>query len=227
VDAAKDLEYDYSYKPPGGGAQAAAAHRSPIEGLLGPGERVLWAGRPPQRLLMLYMGDLVIIPFFLFWTGFACLWEAVAIGGVLAGGMDGPGLCMPLFGLPFVAIGVFMLGGRFVGDTLGRRSTHYALTDRRVMIVTGRRNQNLISVPLDKIDNVGMTIHRNGTGTLSFASPGVVQPGGYTYYKGSMGSGQGTLPAFDHIPGPKTVYDLVLKAQDDLMVRQHGYTPEQ
>jgi hypothetical protein len=32
-------------------------------------------------------------------------------------------------------------------------------------------------------------------------------------------------PAFDHIPDPKKVYDLVLKAQDDLTVRQHGYTP--
>ncbi len=59
-------------------------------------------------------------------------------------GMGGPGIFMPLFGLPFVAIGFFMLGGRFVGDVLARRSTFYALTDRRVMIVTGWQSQTVI-----------------------------------------------------------------------------------
>ncbi len=57
--------------------------------------------------------------------------------------------------------------------------------------------------------------------------PNVIRLGGITYYTGSIGNSQGTMPpSFDHIPDPKKVYDLVLKAQDDLTVRQHGYTPK-
>jgi hypothetical protein len=228
VDRSRDLKYDYTYRPPGNVAPAAEWKQSPIDGLLSPGEKVLWAGKPPQDLLILNAGDLFLIPFFLFWTGFACFWEAMAIAGLVEGGMDGPGICMPLFGLPFVAIGFFMLGARFAGDVLVRRSTFYALTGRRVMIVTGRKGRTLVSVPLEKIDNIGLTIHRNGTGTLNFAGgPDVAWLRGFTYNTGNTGNGQGNMPPFfDHIREPKKVYDLVMKAQDDLTVRQHGCTPE-
>jgi hypothetical protein len=192
-------------------------------------EKVLWRGKPPQGLLVLHIADLFIIPFFIFWTGFACFWELSVIAIFLAdpGNLAGPGICMPLFGLPFVAIGLFMLGGRFVGDFLARRRTFYALTDRRVMILTGLQGKNVTSVPLEKIDNVGMTIHRNGTGTLVFArGPNAARYSGFTYYATATGNSSNTIPAFDHIADPKKVYDLVLEAQDDLTVRQHGYTPE-
>jgi hypothetical protein len=230
VVRSQDLKYDYTYRPPRYDLPAAVRKQSPIEGLLSPGEKVLWSGQPPRGLLILRRADLFIIPFFVFWTGFACFWELSVLAIFLSGGANvaGPGICMPLFGLPFVAIGLFMLGGRFVGDVLARRRTFYALTDRRVLLVTGLRGQIVTAVPLEKIDNIGMTVHRNGTGTLVFAgSPERAKFGGITYYSGTTGNSSSPLPAFDHIGDPKKVYHLVLKAQEDLTVRQHGYTPEQ
>jgi hypothetical protein len=227
VDPSKDLKYDYTYKPHGYNVPAAGRKQSPMEALLSSGEKVLWTGQPPRNLLVLHMADLFIVPFFIFWTGFACFWEAMAIGGFLEGGMGAAGICMPLFGLPFVAIGFFMLGGRFVGDVLVRRRTYYALTDRRVLIVTGLRGQNVTTLPLERIDSVGMNIHRNGTGTLTFTGgPDAAKFGSATIYARSTGNGANAPPLFDHIADPKRVYDLILKAQDDLTVRQHGYTPE-
>jgi hypothetical protein len=224
VDLPENLKYDYTYKPPGSSATITPGRSSPIDGLLSPGEKVLWSGQPPRNLLMLNVGDLFLVPFFLFWTGFACFWEAMAITGFLSDPAS-PAICMPLFGLPFVAIGLFMLGGRFAGDVLVRRSTHYALTDRRVMIASGRRTRTVTSVPLEKIENVVMTLHRNGTGTLAFAGgPDAARFGSAYIYSRSTGDGSSPPPVFDHIPGPKNVYDLVMKAQDDLTVRQHGYT---
>jgi hypothetical protein len=226
VDLSKDLKYDYTYKPPGHDMPAKPWQRSPIDDLLGPGEKLLWAGRPPQKLVMFNIGDLFLIPFFLVWTGFACFWELAAIGIFLSDPAS-PAIIMPLFGLPFVAIGFFMLGGRFAGDVMVRRSTYYALTDRRVMIVTGRKGQTVTSVPLEKIENIGMMIHRNGTGTLNFTGvPGMAMLGSATVYARSTGKGVNTPPLFDHIVEPKKVYDMVMKAQDDLTVRQHGYTPQ-
>jgi hypothetical protein len=227
VDLSKDLKYDYTYKPPGQDTMAKQRQSSPIDDLLGQGERVLWAGRPPRNLLLLNAGDLFLVPFFLFWTGFSCLWEAIAIGGLLDSGTGSPDICMPLFGLPFVGIGLLMLAGRFIWEPQARRSTYYALTDRRVMIVTGKKSQKVVSVPLEKIENIGMTVHRNGTGTLTFTgAPGATRFGSTTIYTGNAGNSANAPPQFDHIPDPKKVYDMVMKAQDDLTVRQHGYVPE-
>jgi hypothetical protein len=230
VDPSKDLKYDYTYKPHGYNTAAAGGKQSPIDSLLSSGEKVIWTGMPPRSLLVLHMADLFIVPFFVVWTGFACFWELSVLAIFLenGGNLASPAIIMPLFGLPFVGIGFFMLGGRFIGDALVRRRTFYALTDRRVLLVTGLRGQSVTTLPLEKIDNVGLTLHRNGRGTITFGgSPDVARFGSVTVYTGSRGNSPGSMPAFDHIADPKKAYDLVLKAQDDLTVRQHGYTPEQ
>jgi hypothetical protein len=226
VDISQNLKYDYTYKPPGYDAPSSAGMQRPIDDLLSPGEKVLWRGQPPSGLLVLRHQDLVLMPFFLVWTGFSLFWELMALAMVFAGGeAAGPGICFPLFGLPFVAIGLYMLIGRFIMDVPARRRTYYALTDRRVLIVSGLRDRNVTSLPLGKIDNVEMILHRNGTGTLMFSGPMSTRMARGRYY--SSGSGyNSTIPAFDHIQDPKAVYDMALKAQDDLIVRQHGYTPQ-
>jgi hypothetical protein len=224
VDNPKNLKYDYTYKPPGPMVSPAAG-QLPINDLLSPGEHVLWSGQPPQGLVVLRAQDLAIVPFFVVWTGFSLFWEAMAVGMLFVDGESllSPALCMPLFGLPFVGIGLYMLGGRFIMDIPVRRNTYYALTDRRAMIVSGVRDRNVTSMPLDKIENVDMTLHRNGCGTLKFAGDRNVRMARVNYSMNGINYG---VPTFDHIQEPKRVYDLVLKAQDDLMVRQHGYVPE-
>lgn len=225
VDLPKNLKYDYTYKPPGYDAPYSARTREPIDEVLSPGERVLWRGQPPQSLLLFRAQDLALVPFFVIWTGFSLFWEAMAIGAFLEGGMGGPGICMPLFGLPFVAIGLFMLGGRFIMDVPARRRTYYGLTDRRVLIVSGLRDRSIVSVPLDKIHNVEMILHRNGKGTLMFSGQVKAKMARGRYYSSGVNYNS-TVPSFDHIPDPKAVYDMVLEAQDDLKVRQRGYIPE-
>ena len=224
MDTPENLKYDYTYRPPGT-VVTPAAGRSPVNDLLRPGEHVLWSGQPPQGLIVLRMQDLAVVPFFVAWTGFALFWEAAVVWAQLSSdeGMFGPGLCMTLFGLPFVAIGLYMLVGRFIADVPARRNTHYALTDRRAMIVSGVRNRNVLSVPLDRIENVDLKLHRNGKGTLTFAGHlDAAQLGGITI----RSENSTALPSFEQVESPKKVYDLVLKAQDDLTVLQHGYTPE-
>jgi hypothetical protein len=227
VDSSKNLKFDYTYRPPGYDAQTSAGQRQPIDDLLNTGEKVLWRGQPPSGLLVLRPQDLVLMPFFLVWTGFSLFWELMALGVVFAGGEDlaGPGICFPLFGLPFVAIGLYMLVGRFILDVPARRRTYYALTDRRVLIVSGLRERSVNSLLLDKIENVEMLIHRNGTGTIMFSGPRSTSMARGRYYSSGVNYNS-IVPSFDHIQNPKAVYDMILEAQDDLTVRQHGYTPK-
>ncbi len=219
MDLSKDLKYDYTYMPPD--HTRAQAPGGPINDVLSPGEKVLWSGQPPRKLLIFRASDLALLPFALIWTGFSLFWEVMALASVFSDGFDPFTLCFPLFGVPFVLIGVYLLFGRFVMDVFTRRRTYYALTDRRVLVLTTLRDRNVISMPLHKIDSVAIAIHRDSLGTLTFQSGNSQDSGSRkTYYasNGVMTSGGG--PVFDHIESPKTVYDLVLEAQEELWARQ-------
>jgi len=67
-------------------------------GLLLPGESIVWSGEPVRHRL--FRGeDAFLIPFSLFWGGFAIFWEASALR---AAGSDAG---FAVSGLPFVAVG--------------------------------------------------------------------------------------------------------------------------
>lgn len=214
----ESLKFDYTLPRSTSTSEASGEVRS----ALAPGEKLLWSGQPGQSLMIFRWSDLATIPFFIFWTGFSLFWEAMALEGVMAEGPNllSPMLCFPLWGLPFLLIGLYMLFGRFVGDYLVRRRTYYALTDRRVIIVAGMRYRSVRSALLDKLSTVDFIAHRDGRGTLVFATEGKsAQAYRYGYYSNSMGGGSSSIPAFEHIADPGSVFDMVMKAQDELMKR--------
>ena len=118
--------------------------RSRVQSELDSGERLLWAAQPdPKRFAR---GSLAIVLFGLPWTAFALFWIFMASGGLWGlfdGGMDVPSdqmpfqlfsICFPLFGLPFVLIGLGMLSAPYWAKRKALR-TAYAVTDRRVILL--------------------------------------------------------------------------------------------
>ena len=91
-------------------------------------ERLLWWGQPdPAKTFA--APDLFLIPFSVFWGGFAIFWMAAAA-------TQGAAL-FSLFGLPFVAIGLYFIFGRFVFKRRRKHQTTYGLTDRRALVAIG------------------------------------------------------------------------------------------
>ncbi len=89
---------------------------------LDPNEQLLWTGQPRHDIV--FCGaDVFVIPFSLLWGGFAIFWEV----SVIRSGADWFG---PIFGIPFVLVGLYMIVGRFIIDAQQRTHTLYTVTNK-------------------------------------------------------------------------------------------------
>jgi hypothetical protein len=113
------------------------------------GERIVWTGRPAAGV-RLSGRDVYLIPFSLLWGGFAVFWEAsvLGIGFRLPAEQASVPLSMALFGAVFVAVGLFMIFGRFLVDAWIRGRTIYALTDSRALLLRRLGGEKLITASL-------------------------------------------------------------------------------
>lgn len=122
-------------------------------------EKIHWAGsseNPPLFILQ----DILLVPFSIFWAGFSLYWEA----SVLSTHAD---IFLALAGIPFILMGLYLTFGRFVVRDMLLRSTFYAVTNRRVVVVTLWPKKRVQSLPLDVL-RVSLTLKKNGVGDLIF-----------------------------------------------------------
>lgn len=156
------------------------------------GEKILWAGQPAQGIIF-RKSDAFIIPFSLFWAGFAFFWEA----SVLAKGIT----FFAIFGIPFVLIGIHMLIGRFFTDMWRRRKTFYGLTNERMIILS---KSGVSSAPINKYTEIHFEPYANGKATIAIGSSAMVSGGSQK----SMG-GEPSVPTFEKIADGRRVYDMI------------------
>jgi len=167
-------------------------------------ERLLWAGRPAQGLV-LRKADLFMIPFSLLWGGFAIFWEYSAWS-------TGAPLLFLLFGLPFVLMGLYLIVGRFFADAYIRGRTYYAVSDARILILTEAFSRSLKSMDLKTVTDVSLSQRGIDGGTIFFgpANPLVRRAGGAW-----PGSSQGATPSFELDIGARNAYEIIRAAQRD------------
>lgn len=171
------------------------------------GERVLWTGRPKQGLV-LHASDALLIPFSLLWTAFAIVWNLAVWLTPEADEIDLP---FKLFGLFFVAIGLYFVFGRFIHDSAMRRKIAYAVTDQRVLVLRGSR---FTSLDLRRLPKLELSEHRDGTGTITFEGGSLF--GNYWRY-GGMDFWLPSLSASTQlfrIEDPRRVYQLIRENSD-------------
>lgn len=132
------------------------------------GERVLWSASPRGGWLL---GGFAAWLFAIPWTVFALGWEAAAFAPWFANKTPdairwGFGIVFPLFGLPFIAIGFWMLSRPIQAIRQARR-TLFALTDRRVIRLVEGRRREVQSVLLDQIGPIDRRERADGHGDLA------------------------------------------------------------
>src|SRR4051794_11647806 len=105
---------------------------------LGASEKVAWSGQPRQGIV-LRGADALFIPFSLLWGGFVIVWE-VSVFAI------GAPVLVQLFGLIFVVVGIYIMVGRFFVDARQRTQTFYAVTNDRIIIVSGLFSRTVKSI---------------------------------------------------------------------------------
>jgi hypothetical protein len=182
---------------------------SVIQRELSPGEQVLWSGQPRGGIRMRAI-DAFVIPFSILWCGFAIFWEVMA----LTASSKAPGplaIIFPVFGVPFVLIGLYMVFGRFIVEAKARERTFYGVTNERIIIVSGLFSRRTKSLNLRTLTDISLTERADGSGSVSF---GPSNPFSQWFPVASWpGAGQFVIPSFDLIDRAREVYDLLRKTQ--------------
>ncbi len=184
------------------GTVSTVTGQDPIGSLLLPGERVLWQGQPDARASAL-RGAWYLIPFSLLWGGFAIFWEFSVLSS-----KAGP--FFALWGIPFVAIGLYLIFGRIPVALREARRTHYAVTNQRVLIMAGAFSRRIIEMALDDLPPAQLEVGSSGLGTITFGTAigGIRVPPGWP----TMGM-YAQAPAFVSVRDATRVYRVVQDAK--------------
>lgn len=131
-------------------------------------ERVVWEGMKLARTEFEGFGlYLFAVP----WTAFAIFWTVMAAIGVGATETDDAGAlkwAFPLFGTPFILIGLAMLSAPFA-SYLQRGRILFAITDQRILRIGLARKLDIRSVPAERIGQIERREYPDGTGSLKLA----------------------------------------------------------
>jgi hypothetical protein len=73
-----------------------------------------------------------------------------------------------LFGLFFIAMGLYLVAGRFAVDALRRGKTYYGVTGQRIIILTDLFGAHVKSLNLRTLTDLSMDETANGQGNLTF-----------------------------------------------------------
>jgi len=173
------------------------------------GEELWYAGMPSPARTARKMWPVAI--FGLFFGGFAAFWISMAAAGAWFGGMQSKGdtgskavsgvfMLFPLFGLPFLAVGLAMISSPWWVARAARRSA-CCVTNQRAMEVRLGRSLKVQSWAAEDVKEITKSIHADGTGTLLFAR---------SLVRGSKGGMHTVAQGFHGVPDPRACEEALL-----------------
>ncbi len=142
------------------------------------------------------------VPFSLAWAGFAVFWEVMAFH-------ENTPFFFRFWGIPFVLVGAYLVFGRFLWDARRRSHTSYAVTDRRVLFVTGPRSRNTTTLPLRSLPAVTLVVRDDGTGDVVFDAADAR----HVAIGGLVPRGSSVPAMLEFVPNARQVYDVIREAQ--------------
>jgi hypothetical protein len=129
---------------------------------LEPDERIVWSGMPKPVFFTPAATGLFL--FAIPWTAFSIFWMAGAAGFQIPDFKNGADL-FPLFGVPFLLIGMGLLSTPIWVYRSALR-TVYVITDQRAITFDGGRSTTIRSYPPSKLTDLYRKEKRDGSGDV-------------------------------------------------------------
>lgn len=160
-------------------------------------EYILWRGKPAGGSIFTSQ-DILMIPFSILWCGFAVFWVVSAF-------MSGAPAIFCCFGLPFVAVGMYLVFGRFIHTAYMRKRTLYVITNKKII---RKRGAKVDILHLNNLPSMTLTAHKNGNGTIRFGQT-------YSYYSGGQRytTNSSSLFMLENIPNAVQVQEIISNAK--------------
>ncbi len=168
------------------------------------GEKILWQGQPDASKFFTAT-DIFYVPFSLLWGGFALFWNV----GVWTSNAP---FFFRLWGLPFLVVGAYMIFGRFVYKWWRKRHTYYAVTDKRLLVLTTGMRHNLESFRLSNLPELSKSVDRSGNGSITFGkapTPSMWRRNRMNMSNSGIEFFGYSVPGFYDIPHVNDVYALI------------------
>lgn len=125
-------------------------------------ERIEWIAMP-RRVYFTRRARAMFL-FGIPWTAFALFWVAAAAGFKVPKFAQGEEL-FPLFGVPFILVGLGMLSSPLWAYYCGGK-TIYVITNRRAITFDGGWSTTIRSYPPDKLSDIFRREYRDGSGDV-------------------------------------------------------------
>lgn len=173
------------------------ALQAKIDRELETGERVEWAGMPVPRFFTGH--SIAAFLFAIPWTSFALFWT-VGAAEATADSCGPRGFeFFPLFGIPFILVGVFLLLSPLWTYQKARR-TAYVITDRRALTFDGGWSTTIRSFRPDELRNLSRKERRAGRGDVVITR---------RVYRDGEGDQQTEDIGFLHIDNPREIEQML------------------
>jgi hypothetical protein len=168
---------------------------------LSSGERFLWTGKPKTGIVF-RSSDIIMIPFSLFWAGFAVVWESMVI-------VMGAPFIFKIWGIPFVLVGLYITIGRFFADAVNRANTRYGLTQERIIIKSGIFKSEIKSLNIKSLSDITLNQKPDNSGTITLGPVNnrIVMMPGKEWNTATQ------PPCLEFIDDVREVYDKILRLQ--------------
>ncbi len=174
-----------------------------LDANIGPGEHVLWRGKPERKPFVLRTWPLSIF-------GAALLLSAIIYEVVILT-TEAPDI-LAYWGIPFTLAALYMIVGHFLVTTLEWRNTEYLITDSRLLISHGIFSRMLTIYSLLSLPHTTLEMRRPDVGNIMFKPPEGQGYGPWPGYQTMWPYTPGYLVGLMYIRNPQRVQQLLENA---------------
>ncbi len=133
------------------------------------GERMLWAGKPLPRVLF-DRPDWIAVAGSIVLAVLSLVWEYGAAEGMAQHPADRAAWILPMLGaFLLLLLSQYMLWFRLFRAARRKQHTFYAVTNKRVLVLTTGPRRRVTDGLIAGLDTIGLQTGKNGAGTIEFS----------------------------------------------------------